>query len=119
MALFSLKRGWGLAAMDVNSRRLIAVPIGCMLGLGKGHLVPPGCFVSLLTALGGSSEALIFSEQAKPSLIGQVDLTTTKLTQNATPLTSTQSCGSFPGTSVPNAVFGYGLLNILKAVQAP
>ena len=57
--------------------------------------------------------------QAKPSLIGQIDLTTTTLTQNATPLTSTQSCGSFPGKSVPNAVFGSGLLNILKAVQAP
>ena len=57
--------------------------------------------------------------QAKPSLNGQIDRTTTTLTQNATPLTSAQSCGSFPGTSIPNAVFGSGLLNILKAVQAP
>lgn len=57
--------------------------------------------------------------QAKPWLQGNIPLTLTYLTQNATQLTSTQNCGSFPGKSVPNAVFGYGLLNILKAVQAP
>jgi len=57
--------------------------------------------------------------QAKPNLIGNISLTFQYLTQNATPLTSTQNCGSFRGTSIPNAVFGYGLLNILRAVQAP
>ena len=57
--------------------------------------------------------------QAKPALIGQVDTTTAKLTQTALPLTSTQSCGSLQGKSIPNAVFGWGLLDILKAVQAP
>lgn len=57
--------------------------------------------------------------QAKPSLIGNISRTVTYLTQNATHLTSTQSCGSLSGQSIPNAVFGSGLLNILKAVQAP
>ncbi len=57
--------------------------------------------------------------QAKPALIGQIGTTVTTLTQTATPFTSTQSCGALPGTSIPNAAFGYGLLNILKAVQAP
>jgi subtilisin family serine protease len=57
--------------------------------------------------------------QAKPSLIGNITKTETYLTQNATRLTSTQSCGSFHGSAMPNAVFGYGLLDILKAVQAP
>jgi serine protease AprX len=57
--------------------------------------------------------------QAKPALIGKISLTETYLTQNATPLTSTQSCGSLNGKAVPNAVYGYGLLNILKVVQAP
>lgn len=57
--------------------------------------------------------------QAKPSLTGNIAKTETTLTQNATPLTSTQSCGSLPGQAIPNAVFGSGLLNILKAVQAP
>ena len=56
--------------------------------------------------------------QAKPQLVGNIPLTLTYLTQNATQLTSAQNCGSFPGKSIPNAVFGYGLLNILKAVQA-
>jgi subtilisin family serine protease len=57
--------------------------------------------------------------QAKPGLNGNIARTLSYLTQNSTHLTSTQSCGSFQGSSVPNAVFGYGLLNILKAVQAP
>jgi subtilisin family serine protease len=57
--------------------------------------------------------------QAKPKLIGNITLTESYLTGNATPLVSTQSCGSFPGTAIPNAVFGYGLLNIQKAVLAP
>ena len=57
--------------------------------------------------------------QARPSLNGQITATRTQLTKTALPLTSTQSCGSFAGSAVPNAVFGYGLLDILKAVQTP
>jgi len=57
--------------------------------------------------------------QARPSFIGQISATTTQLTKTASSLISAQSCGSFPGSSVPNAVFGSGLLNILKAIQTP
>ncbi len=57
--------------------------------------------------------------QARPSFIGQIASTTTQLTKTALPLTSTQSCGSLNGSSIPNAVFGYGLLNILSAIQTP
>ena len=57
--------------------------------------------------------------QAKPKLIGDITLTFEYLTQNATQFTSAQNCGSFHGSSIPNAVFGYGLLNILRSVQAP
>ncbi|HEY4933973.1 MAG TPA: S8 family serine peptidase [Terriglobales bacterium] len=57
--------------------------------------------------------------QARPALNGQIAATTTQLTKTAFPLTSTQSCSSLPGSAVPNAVFGYGLLDILKAVQTP
>ncbi len=57
--------------------------------------------------------------QARPSFNGQVAATTAQLTKTAHPLTSTQSCGSYAGPAVPNAVFGYGLLDILKAVQTP
>ena len=58
--------------------------------------------------------------QAKPAKYrGDITATLAVLTQTATPLTSTQSCGSFNGKAIPNAVFGSGFLNILKAVQAP
>lgn len=58
--------------------------------------------------------------QAKPSKYnGNITVTENVLMQTATHITSSQSCGSFRGSSVPNAVFGYGLLNILTAVQAP
>ncbi len=57
--------------------------------------------------------------QARRGFIGQIAATTTQLTRTATPLTSTQSCGGLRGTAIPNAVFGYGLLNILKAIQTP
>jgi subtilisin family serine protease len=57
--------------------------------------------------------------QAKPKLMADISSTITYLTQNATPLTSTQACGSFNGKAVPNTAFGFGLLNILKTVQAP
>ena len=57
--------------------------------------------------------------QARPTLNGQIAATTKQLTKTALPLTSTQSCTSLPGSAVPNAVFGYGLLDILKAVQTP
>src|SRR4029079_17452706 len=39
------------------------------------------------------------------------------LKNTAVPLTSTQDCGSFPGAAVPNAVFGYGRLNVSAAVN--
>lgn len=57
--------------------------------------------------------------QAKPNLNGDIAKTVATLTQNAAPTTSTQTCGSYVKTAVPNAVFGYGMLDILKAVQAP
>lgn len=53
--------------------------------------------------------------QAKPSLKGNVDGTTSLLKMTATQIKSTQNCGG-SGQNVPNNVFGYGLLNIYKAV---
>jgi len=57
--------------------------------------------------------------QAKPKLNGQIAQTVSYLTQNAAATTNTQNCGQYLGLSIPNAVFGYGQLDILKAVQAP
>jgi len=58
--------------------------------------------------------------QAKPAKYKHnIAATLNVLEQTATHLRSTQSCGSFNGQAIPNAVFGYGLLNILSAIQAP
>ena len=53
--------------------------------------------------------------QAKPSLKGNVDSTASLMKMTATQMTSVQNCGGL-GLSVPNNVFGYGLLNIYKAI---
>lgn len=60
--------------------------------------------------------ALLWS--AVPQLIGQVAATTSVLERTAVPLTSTQDCGGFPGATVPDAVFGWGRLDVAAAVTA-
>jgi subtilisin family serine protease len=60
--------------------------------------------------------ALLWS--ARPELIGQVEHTMDLLRRTARPLTSSQSCGGFPGSQVPNAVFGYGMVDAYAAIQA-
>jgi subtilisin family serine protease len=59
--------------------------------------------------------ALLWS--AAPQMIGQVPATEDLLKNTAVPLTSVQDCGSFPGAAIPNAVFGYGRLNVSAAVN--
>lgn len=60
--------------------------------------------------------ALLWS--SAPALIGNVAATASLLERTAAPLTSTQDCGGFPGASVPNAVFGWGRLDVAAAVAA-
>ncbi|MCB1561126.1 MAG: S8 family serine peptidase [Xanthomonadales bacterium] len=55
---------------------------------------------------------------ANPSLRGDPDTIESILESTAVPLTSAQTCGAFSGTSVPNAVFGYGRIDAYAAVQA-
>ena len=52
--------------------------------------------------------ALILS--AAPCLHGDVDALEDYVKSTVVPLTSTQTCGAFPGTQVPNAVYGYGAI---------
>lgn len=59
--------------------------------------------------------ALMWS--ANPSLIGDIAKTEEILRSTAQPLTSTQNCGGFSGTNIPNAVFGYGMLDAFAAVK--
>ena len=56
--------------------------------------------------------------QAKPVLIGDIDGTEKLLTRAAAHMKSTQNCGG-SGQRVPNNIFGWGILNLLHAVQAP
>jgi subtilisin family serine protease len=60
--------------------------------------------------------ALLWS--ARPDLIGKVPETTALLESTAVALTSSQDCGSFPGSAVPNAVFGYGRVDVAAAAAA-
>ncbi len=58
--------------------------------------------------------------QAKPSLIGNIDKTQQLLQLNTVPghYQSIHHCGTLPSNR-PDNDFGWGLLNILRAVQAP
>lgn len=54
---------------------------------------------------------------AAPELKGQVDVIEDILEQTAVPKYSDQSCGGIEGTSVPNNTYGYGRIDVLKAVE--
>jgi subtilisin family serine protease len=56
--------------------------------------------------------------QAKPVLLGDIDGTEKTLTHSAVHVKSTQNCGG-SGQRIPNNIFGWGILNLLRAVQAP
>jgi serine protease AprX len=56
--------------------------------------------------------------QAKPTLVGNINATERTLGRSAHHMTSTQNCGG-SGQNVPNNVFGWGILDLLHAVQAP
>jgi subtilisin family serine protease len=54
--------------------------------------------------------------QAKPSLIGNVTASEKAFTSTAVPKTTTQNCGG-SGNRVPNAVFGWGIVDLFAAVD--
>jgi len=56
--------------------------------------------------------------QAKPALVGNIDATEKAFTSTAVPKTSSQSCG-LPGSQIPNNTFGWGVIDLLGAVEAP
>ncbi|GJM36289.1 MAG: hypothetical protein DHS20C18_52900 [Saprospiraceae bacterium] len=59
--------------------------------------------------------ALIIS--ANPALAGQVDIIEDIIESSALPILSDQDCGEISGMSVPNAVYGYGRVDALAAVE--
>ena len=53
---------------------------------------------------------------ASPSLVGDIDRTEQLLIEAADPYVGSTDIGCFAGT-VPNAAYGYGLLDVYEAVQ--
>ena len=60
--------------------------------------------------------ALLIS--ARPSLAGQVEEIETLIERSALPRTTSQNCGTVPGTSIPNNTYGWGRIDALAAYQA-
>ncbi|MEO6065301.1 MAG: S8 family serine peptidase, partial [Lysobacterales bacterium] len=52
-----------------------------------------------------------------PWLANHPDRVRSVLESTAAPRPSTQNCGTFPGASVPNAVFGHGRLDVKAALD--
>jgi serine protease AprX len=92
----------------------------CAPGVNVRVALPPASYRSTFSGTSGSAPevtgavALLWS--AAPQMIGHVAATTGLLRLTAVPLTSTQDCGGFRGAGVPNAVFGWGRLDINAAV---
>ncbi len=96
----------------------------------KPNVVAPGVQVRSATRNGGygtwngtsmaaphvaGAVALILS--AAPELAGEVDQLETILEETAVPLPFDQDCDPFPGLEVPNAVTGYGKIDVFAAVE--
>jgi serine protease AprX len=60
--------------------------------------------------------ALLIS--ANPALRGQVDQLEALITQSALPSTTTETCGSVPGSQVPNNTYGWGRIDAFAALQS-
>jgi subtilisin family serine protease len=94
----------------------------CAPGVNLRVASPPAVYSGGFSGTSGSAPhvtgavALLWS--AAPQLIGQVAATTSLFERTAVPLTSTEDCGTFPGAAVPNAVFGWGRLDVAAAVNA-
>jgi serine protease AprX len=97
----------------------------------KPDLVAPGVFIRAplppdgYGPLTGTSAAgphvagavaLVWS--AAPELRGRIEETAELLRRTSQPLTSNEGCGAFVSDAVPNAVFGWGRLDVGAAVEA-
>jgi serine protease AprX len=89
-------------------------------GVAVRTATTPDGFTSSFSGTSGSAPhvaggvALLWS--AVPSLRGDVAASEEILRRSAAPLPASQDCPPFPGANVPNAVFGFGRLDVAAAV---
>lgn len=89
-------------------------------GVGIRSAVPGGKFdekdgTSMAAPHVAGAIALLWSH--KPQLIGLPDKTYDLLKATAKPVKAAQSCGAYPGSTIPNAVYGHGLLDIVQLLK--
>ncbi|MCF8238878.1 MAG: S8 family serine peptidase [Saprospiraceae bacterium] len=88
-------------------------------GVGVRSCIPGGYASWAGTSMAGphvaGAVALILS--ARPDLAGEVDEIESLLESTAKVLLSADTCGGFPGTLVPNHVYGWGRINVFEAVK--
>jgi len=109
----------GPVTADGSSRRKpdVSAP-----GVNIRGAVPPNAYqsgwsgTSMATPHVAGGVALIW--QAKPNLIGNIDATESLLQTTAHHLKTLETCGG-TAKKIPNNVYGYGLINLYKAVTAP
>ena len=107
-------RGPGLQDTQEIAKPDIAAPGSLITSsvLADGYGVKSGTSMAAPHVAG--LVALLIS--AVPQLAGEVDLIEEIIRNTALPLTSGQDCGTFPGSAIPNAVFGYGRIRAVEAV---
>ncbi len=111
-------RGPVTADMSNRTKPNLSAPGANIRGAVPGNGYSSGWSgTSMATPHVAGAVALLW--QAKPSLVGDIDTTQRLLQQNTNVghYVSIVSCGVTPGNR-PNNVFGWGVLNILRAVQA-
>lgn len=116
-------RSGNIAAFSSRGPSVIDGGVGPNLaapGVSIRSAVPGGQYESMSgTSMAGphavGAAALLWS--FKPSLMNDIKQTISIFESTSTAKTSHENCGNTPGTHIPNNTYGYGLMNVAKAVQ--